>query len=114
MNMNRLPDEALELVAGRFRVLSEPVRLKLLQLVCEGEMSVTELVEAAGAGQANVSKHLGILLDAGLVARRKEGLKVFYRIADESVKDLCEIVCRSIGVRLAAQHKVIKRATNAK
>lgn len=114
MNMNRLPDEALELVAGRFRVLGEPVRLKLLQLVCEGEMSVTELVEASGAGQANVSKHLGILLEAGLVARRKEGLNVFYRIADESVKELCEIVCRSISVRLAAQHKVIKRATNVR
>lgn len=112
MNMNRLPDEALELVAGRFRVLGEPVRLKLLQLVCDGEMSVTELVEVSGAGQANVSKHLGILLEAGLVARRKEGLNVFYRIADESVTELCEIVCRSLDVRLAAQHKVIKRATN--
>lgn len=114
MNLTRLSDEALDLIAVRFRVLGEPVRLKLLQLVCEGEMSVTELVEVSGAGQANVSKHLGILLDAGLVARRKEGLKVFYRIADESVKELCEIVCRSLGVRLAAQQKVIKRATNSR
>ncbi len=111
MNMRRLPGEALELIAARFRVLGEPVRLNLLQLVCEGEMSVTELVEATGASQANVSKHLGILLEAGLVARRKEGLNVFYRIADESVIELCDIVCRSLGVRLAAQHKVIKKAT---
>ncbi len=110
MILKRLPDEALKLVAARFRVLGEPVRLKLLQLVCEGEMSVTELVEAAGAGQANVSKHLGILLEAGLVARRKEGLNVFYRIADESVIELCELVCRSLGMRLAAQHEVIKQA----
>jgi ArsR family transcriptional regulator len=111
MNLTRLPNEALELIAARFRVLGEPARLKLLQLVCEGEMSVTELVEASGAGQANVSKHLGILLEAGLVTRRKEGLNVFYHIADESVIELCEIVCRSLGVRLAAQRKVIKRAT---
>ena len=114
MTLKLLPDEALELVATRFRVLGEPVRLKLLQLVCEGEMSVTELVEASGAGQANVSKHLGILLEAGLVARRKEGLNVFYRIADESVIELCEIVCRSLGVRFAAQHKMIKQATSIK
>ena len=114
MTLKLLPDEALELVATRFRVLGEPVRLKLLQLVCEGEMSVTKLVEASDAGQANVSKHLGILLGAGLVARRKEGLNVFYRIADESVIELCEIVCRSLGVRFAAQHKVIKQATSIK
>ena len=114
MTLKLLPDEALELVATRFRVLGEPVRLKLLQLVCEGEMSVTELVEASDAGQANVSKHLGILLGAGLVARRKEGLNVFYRIADESVVELCEIVCRSLGVRFAAQHKVIKQANGVR
>ena len=97
MNLMRLPDEALELIAARFRVLGEPLRLKLLQLVCEGEMSVTELVAASGAGQANVSKHLGILLEAGLVARRKEGFTSSTRVADESVIELCEIVCRSLG-----------------
>jgi DNA-binding transcriptional ArsR family regulator len=108
MALKRLSDEALDLVAARFRVLGEPVRLKLLQLVCEREMSVTELVERSGAGQANVSKHLGILLEAGLVARRKEGLNVFYSMADESVMELCDIVCRSLGVRLAAQHNYFK------
>ena len=105
-----LSDEALELIAGRFRVLSEPMRLKLLNTLGESEMSVCELVEATGAGQANVSKHLGILLDAGLVSRRREGLNVFYRIADQTIFDLCSSVCDSLGSRLTAQQEAIKRA----
>jgi len=71
-------------------------------------MSVTELVEATGAGQANISKHLGLLLDAGLVARRKEGLNVFYRVADSSIFELCEAVCNSLDERLAAQQSVVR------
>ena len=92
-----LTEEAFELIAGRFRVLAEPMRLRLLHALSDSEMSVSELVEATGAGQANVSKHLGIMLDAGLVARRKEGLNVFYRVADPSVFDMCEAVCSSLG-----------------
>jgi ArsR family transcriptional regulator len=104
-----LTGEAFELIAGRFRVLSEPMRLRLLHALGDGELSVSELVEATGAGQANVSKHLGILLDSGLVARRKEGLNVFYRVADPSVFDMCEAVCSSLGERLTAHHEAIRR-----
>ncbi len=102
-------DEALELIASRFRVLAEPMRLKILHTLGDDEMSVTELVEATGAGQANVSKHLAMMLDAGIVARRKEGLSTYYRIADETIFDLCEMVCARLGERLATHHQAIKR-----
>jgi ArsR family transcriptional regulator len=98
-----LSDEALSLIASRFRLLGEPLRLKILNALRDRELSVTELVEATGAGQANVSKHLGLLLTGGLVARRKEGNLSYYYIADETIFHLCEIVCGSLGERLAAQ-----------
>jgi DNA-binding transcriptional ArsR family regulator len=103
-----LTGEAFELIAGRFRVLAEPMRLILLHALGDGEMSVSELVEATGAGQANVSKHLGILLDSGLVGRRKQGLNVFYRVAEPSVFEMCEAVCSSLGERLAAHRDAIR------
>ena len=103
-----LTEEAFELIAGRFRVLAEPMRLRLLHALGDIEMNVSELVEATGAGQANVSKHLGIMLDAGLVGRRKEGLNVFYRVADPSIFDMCEAVCASLGERLTAHHEAIR------
>jgi DNA-binding transcriptional ArsR family regulator len=79
--------------------------LKILNALRGGELSVTELVEATGAGQANVSKHLGLLLTGGLVARRKEGTLSYYYIADETIFQLCETVCDSLGERLAAQRE---------
>lgn len=105
-----LTDEALELIAARFRILSEPMRLKLLNTLGESEMSVSELVTLTSAGQANASKHLGMMVAAGLLARRKVGLNVLYRVADASVFALCENVCGSLGARLTAQHAALKRA----
>jgi ArsR family transcriptional regulator len=105
-----LSDEALELIAARFRILAEPMRLKLLNTLGQREMSVSALVTATGAGQANVSKHLSILLEAGLLARRKEGLNVMYRVADASVFELCENVCGSLGARLTAQQAALEHA----
>ena len=104
----QLTEEALELIAARFRVLAEPMRLKILNALGEAELSVSDLVEAIGAGQANVSKHLSMLADARMVIRRKEGLNVFYRVADQTVFDLCDAVCSSLGERLAAQHDAVK------
>ena len=104
----QLADEAFELIAARFRVLAEPMRLKILDTLGDREMTVTDLVEATAAGQANVSKHLAILADARLVGRRKEGLKVYYRVADETVFDLCNAVCSSLGDGLAAQHDAVR------
>lgn len=104
-----LTKEAFELIAARFRVLAEPMRLRLLHALGDIEMSVSEMVEATGAGQANVSKHLAIMLDAGLVGRRKEGLNVFYRVADPSIFDMCEAVCSSLSQRLADHHDAMQR-----
>ncbi len=106
-DMKKMSLEALELIASRFRVLSEPTRLKLLHELSEGERSVSELMEATGSGQANVSKHLAILLEAGLVKRRKGGLNAYYSIADESVFKLCEVVCGSLAEQLEARRKLV-------
>ena len=105
----QLSGEAFELIAARFRALGEPMRLKIIHALGKNELSVSELVDATGAGQANVSKHLAVLLDSHMVARRKEGLNVFYRVADDTVFNLCDTVCNSVGERLAAQHTAVKR-----
>ena len=98
----RLPEEALEMLAERFKIFSEPMRLKLIYALMDGEKTVSELMERTGGMQANVSKHLGMLLDAGVVGRRKQGLQAYYRIVDESIYELCETVCGSLEERLAA------------
>lgn len=89
----RMTAEQLTLVAERFKVLAEPVRLQLLQALMTGERSVGELAERTGLSQANVSKHLQLLLVHQLVARRKDGLFAYYRLADDTVFKLCELVC---------------------
>ena len=101
-----LSDAALEMVAARFRVLGEPTRLRLLLALETGPKNVTELVAATSATQANISRHLQTLTEAGLLARRKEGLAVIYSIADPSIFDLCEHVCGSLQKRFAQQAKV--------
>ena len=93
-----LSPEALELVAATFRVLGEPVRLRLLQMLQEGERSVTSLAEEIGTTQPNVSKHLKTLQEAGLVTRQQVKNSVFYRLSDESVFELCDVVC-NLGQR---------------
>ena len=95
-----LSAEAVELVAARFRILGEPIRILLLQALQRGERNVTDLVAAVDSTQSNVSKHLRILQDAGLVGRRQEGNSVYYSIADPTVFDLCDAVCTSIGTRM--------------
>jgi DNA-binding transcriptional ArsR family regulator len=98
-----LSDAALHMIANRFKVLAEPMRLKILHTLWDGELTVGEIIAATNALQANVSKHLGILQQAGLVNRRRDGLNVCYRICDETVFELCEAVCASLHDRLAAQ-----------
>ena len=92
-----ISEKELTVVAEKFRVLSEPMRLRLLNSLRAGERTVSTLVVATGASQANASKHLGILLEAGMVARRKQGLHVFYYICDETVFKLCELMCARSG-----------------
>ena len=96
-----LPDDLAELVAQRFRVIGEPMRIKLLDQLREGERSVGNLVEVLGATQQNVSKHLGVLHQAGIVSRRKDGNRVIYAIADDSVFALCETVCGGLARQVA-------------
>lgn len=106
-----LSDQALEIIAHRFKLLSEPTRLRILQLLMDGEKSVNELVNAMHTTQANVSKHLGILADGGLVARRKEGVSTFYRIADPSLTSLCTMVCASLQERSEEISLILKPPT---
>jgi DNA-binding transcriptional ArsR family regulator len=105
-----LSDELVELIARRFRVLGEPLRIKLLNRLREGEAGVNELTAALGASQQNVSKHLSVLADAGIVGRRKEGTHVYYRIVDEGVFALCEQVCGSLEQQLAALNELVSGA----
>ena len=98
-----LSDAALAMIARRFAVLGEPMRLRLIHALFMGEKNVTALVESTGGTQANVSRHLQMLTHAHLVSRRKAGLQVFYAIADPTLYKLCELVCGSIEKQLAKQ-----------
>jgi ArsR family transcriptional regulator len=97
-----LPREALEIIAQRFRALGDATRLALLQALFEDERTVAELCELTGTSQANASKHLGLLLERGLVARRRDGLFTRYRIADPMLERLCGLVCGSLAERHAS------------
>ena len=90
-----LNDKMLETVAARFRALGEPQRLRILQVLESGEKSVTEIVDAVGGQQSNISRHLQSLHEAGVVGRRRAGASVLYSISDPAVFRLCEIVCDS-------------------
>ena len=98
MARKTLTTEMLALVAERLRALAEPARLQILNELRSGEHTVTELVEGTDLGQANVSKHLQLLLAAGFVGRRKDGLYSRYRIVDEDVFRICEIMCGRLEV----------------
>ena len=91
-----LPDDLLELMAVKFQMLADPTRLAILRALMEAEKSVGQVVTETGRGQANVSKHLKLLADSGLVRRRKEGLQVYYRLDDPLVEQLCTLVCSTI------------------
>ena len=103
-----MTDDALDLVAARFRVLGEASRLRLLRSLQAGERSVGELVHEAGLTQANGSRHLQALHDAGVVGRRKDGLKVYYHIADPDIFDLCHVVCGGMRRELQERVKALK------
>jgi DNA-binding transcriptional ArsR family regulator len=99
-SMKGLPPEALEQVATYFQALSEPTRLQILNLLRQGEHNVGELAELCGCTSANVSRHLALLTRQGLVERTSRGTSVYYRIADESVYALCDLVCGNIARRI--------------
>jgi DNA-binding transcriptional ArsR family regulator len=99
-----LSREALELVAQRFRALADPTRLGLLQALFDRERTVQELCADTDTSQANASKHLALLLEQGLVARRRDGLFTRYRIADPTLPSLCQLVCGA----LADRHEAVR------
>jgi DNA-binding transcriptional ArsR family regulator len=111
MAQHPLPDDLIDLIAARFRVLSEPTRIKLLDLLREREASVHELTEAIGSSEQNVSKHLGVLRQAGIVRRSKRRNYSYYSIADESVFALCEAVCGSLSRRADSLHELVGGAS---
>ena len=98
--MEGLPDEALVQVAAYFQALSEPTRLQILNLLREGERNVGELALLCGYSAANVSRHLSLLTRHGFVRRESRGNSAYYRIADASVYQLCDLVCGSIARQL--------------
>ncbi len=97
-----IPEDLAELIARRFRAIGEPMRVRLLDRLRDGEASVNELAFELGASQQNVSKHLAVLADVGILGRRKDGNRVLYRIVDEGVLGLCEQVCGSLQMHLSS------------
>jgi len=100
--------ELIRLVAARFRALSDPARLQLLSELRDGEATVSDLVEATGLGQANVSKHLALLHQLGFVGRRREGLYIWYRLADRDVLRLCDLMCGRIAAEAQARGRLFE------
>ena len=103
-----LPDDLVELIARRFRVIGEPMRIRVLDRLREEEATVSDLAEVLDASQQNISKHLAVLADVGIVGRRKAGNHVYYRIVDESVFALCDQVCGSVQQQLRALNEIVE------
>jgi DNA-binding transcriptional ArsR family regulator len=101
--MKNLDDEALAIVARYFSALSVPMRLKILNSLRDGERNVSEITAQTGCTQANVSKHLALLAQNGLVAKSQRGTSAYYRFADPSVYRLCELVCEQVDRRFAEE-----------
>ena len=99
----KLPDELFEPVAERLGLLADATRLRILNVLRDGERSVVEIVKATGASQPNVSRHLALLLRAGLVARRPDGRQAHYRIVDTFVDRICEAICGSLRAHVDRQ-----------
>jgi len=105
-----IPVDLAELIAARLRVIGDPTRIRILDLLREGELSVTQITEGLGTSQQNASKHLGVLLQAGIVARRKHGNSSIYSIADAGVYELCEQVCGGLQLQLAELNALVQGA----
>lgn len=107
--MTVVDSDVLSQVANYFKLLSEVSRLQVLNCLRSGPMSVNELVESTGLGQANVSKHLKLLTEAGILEREQKGVSAYYSIADPTIFELCELVCDRISERLIQQAESFKQ-----
>lgn len=108
-----IPGPLADLIAQRFRVIGDPTRISLLDRLRDGSATVGELVESVGGSQQNISKHLGVLHQAGIVSREKEGTSVRYAIADASVFELCELVCGGIREQAAGLDAILRAGAPA-
>ncbi|MCI5073389.1 metalloregulator ArsR/SmtB family transcription factor [bacterium] len=104
-----MSEEVLDLVAQKFKILSEPLRLAIVQLLMSGEMNVTDLHTELNCSQPNVSKHLKMLEQAGYVKKEKHGVSVYYSIADKMVFQLCDLVCNSLSKEVDEQSRSLKK-----
>ncbi len=102
-----LTPDVLALIAERFKALAEPARLQILSCLRTGEMTVSELIEETRYGQANVSKHLQLLHATGFVHRRKDGLFVYYSLADKDIFQLCDTMCGRIEREAKLRRKLL-------
>ncbi len=98
-----VPQEVVQQVAEYFSILGEPMRLRILNLLRDGEKCVQDLVEATQTSQANVSKHLKVMLQAGILSRRTEGTSAYYRVEDDLIFELCNLVCDRLATRIEEQ-----------
>lgn len=94
--MKDIPEELLDRIAVRLKAMGNPLRLRILHAIYDGELSVSEILARVGGSQANVSKHLNVLRSADLVAARRDGVSVYYRISDATVFAICRTVCDSM------------------
>ena len=108
----QLSIESLTLIADFFKVLSEPSRLQIVCTLKSGPHNVTEIIERTGLGQANVSKHLKLLAQAGIVSRQQRGVSAYYKVANPMFFKLCEIVCETLSIQLVQQSKQIEEITS--
>lgn len=104
--------ESLTLIANFFKVLSEPSRLQIVCTLKSGPQNVTEIIQQTGLGQANVSKHLKLLAQAGIVSRQQRGVSAYYRIANPTFFKLCELVCEALSIQLVQQNKQVEEITS--
>jgi DNA-binding transcriptional ArsR family regulator len=111
--MEKLDDHALAQVADYFQALAVPARLRILNALRSGPRNVGELTELTGCSQANASKHLGVLAQAGFVERAARGTSVYYRITDPAVYDLCDLVCGQIRKRYDGQVRLYRSFARA-
>lgn len=103
-----VPPEVIDQLAQYFSILGEPMRLRILNILRDGEKCVQDLVEASETSQANVSKHLKVMLQAGILTRRTEGTSAFYSIEDDLIFELCNLVCDRLAGRIEQQARYFR------
>ncbi len=111
--MREESDQLLERIADRLKAMADPTRLRILHVLQEGERCVNDVLAKVGGSQANVSKHLSVLRRAGLVACRREGVNIYYRIEDETVFAICSTVCDSLERQVNAEKDEIEQGRAA-